>query len=53
VPVVIASMPVAANATLLADVYGGDAQSASSLVFVSTIASLATIPLIAWTLFGL
>ncbi len=53
VPVVISAMPVAANATILADAYGGDARTASSLVFISTITSMATIPLLAWTLFGL
>lgn len=53
VPVVLASMPVAANATILADAYDGDAQTASSLVFVSTLASLVSIPLMAWLLFGL
>ncbi|HSV56664.1 MAG TPA: AEC family transporter [Magnetospirillaceae bacterium] len=53
VPVLLAAMPVAANATILADAYGGDAETASSLVFVSTVASLATIPFLAWTLFGL
>ena len=52
VPVVIAAMPVAANATILADAYGGDSQTASSLVFVSTVASLVTIPALAWALFG-
>lgn len=53
VPVVLAAMPVAANASILADVYGGDAETGSSLVFVSTVVSLATIPFLAWTLFGL
>lgn len=52
VPVILAAMPVAANATILADAYGGDSQTASSLVFISTLASLVTIPLLAWTLFG-
>jgi malate permease and related proteins len=51
VPVIIAAMPVAANATILADAYEGDAQTASSLVFISTIVSMATIPLMAWVLF--
>ncbi|TFG83808.1 MAG: AEC family transporter [Spirochaetales bacterium] len=47
VPVLIAAMPVAANTTILAGVYGGDAVNASGLVFVSTVLSLATIPLLA------
>ncbi len=46
-PVVIAAMPVAANSAILAEAYGGDAETAGSLVFFSTIASLLTIPLLA------
>jgi len=46
-PVVIAGMPVAANSAILAEAYGGDAETSSSLVFVSTLASLVTIPLLA------
>jgi len=46
-PVLIAAMPVAANSAILAEAYGGDAETASALVFVSTLASLLTIPLIA------
>jgi len=46
VPVLVAAMPVAANTTILAGVYGGDDVTASGLVFVSTLLSLATIPLI-------
>ena len=50
VPVLVSAMPVAANSTILAGVYGGDSVTASALVFVSTILSLATIPLIGWLL---
>ncbi|HAP44306.1 MAG: hypothetical protein A2087_08560 [Spirochaetes bacterium GWD1_61_31] len=46
VPVLIAAMPVAANSSLLATVYGGDSRMAGGLVFVSTLGSLVTIPLI-------
>jgi len=46
VPVLIAAMPVAANTSILANVYGGDSEMAGGLVFVSTLASLLTIPLI-------
>ncbi len=46
VPVLVSAMPVAANSTILAGVYGGDSVTASGLVFVSTLLSLATIPLI-------
>ena len=53
VPVLLSAMPVAANATILADAYDGDSQTASSLVFVSTVAALVTIPFLAWTLFRL
>ena len=46
VPVLMAAMPVAANTTILAGVYGGDEVTASGLVFVSTAVSLLTIPLL-------
>lgn len=46
VPVLIAAMPVAANTTILAGVYGGDAVSSGGLVFLSTVLSLGSIPLI-------
>ena len=46
VPVLVSAMPVAANTTILAGVYGGDDVTASGLVFVSTVLSLVTIPLI-------
>ena len=46
VPVLIAAMPVAANTTILAGVYGGDEVTASGLVFFSTVVSLLTIPLL-------
>jgi len=52
VPVMIMAMPAAANTTILADCLGGDTETASSLVFVSTLGSLATIPLMARLLFG-
>lgn len=51
-PVIIAAMPVAANASILAEAYGGDAETASALVFVSTALSLLTLPLLAGGLFG-
>lgn len=46
-PVVLAAMPVAANSAILAEAYGGDAETASSLVLVSTLFSILTIPLLA------
>ncbi len=48
VPVLVSAMPVAANSTILAGVYGGDSVTASALVFTSTVLSLATIPLTGW-----
>ena len=51
-PALIAAMPVAANATLLAEAGGGDSRTASSLVFVSTLLSILSIPLVA-VAFGL
>lgn len=50
VPVLITAMPVAANTTILAGVYGGDTVSASALVFVSTVLSLASIPALGFLL---
>lgn len=50
-PVVIAAMPVAVNSAILAEAYNGDAESASSLVAISTIFSLVTIPLLSYFLF--
>ncbi|HON88176.1 MAG TPA: AEC family transporter [Spirochaetia bacterium] len=47
VPVLIAAMPVAANTSMLAEVYGGDSAVASGLVMLSTLLSTVTIPLIA------
>jgi malate permease and related proteins len=46
-PVVLAAMPVAANSAILAEAYGGDAETASSLVLVSTLLSLVTITALA------
>jgi malate permease and related proteins len=51
VPVMIVAMPAAANTTILADSLGGDTETASSLVFVSTLGSLVSIPLMARLLF--
>jgi hypothetical protein len=51
VPVLMAAMPVAANTTILAGVYGGDEVTASGLVFVSTAVSLLTIPILGGLVF--
>jgi len=49
-PTLVTAMPVAANTSILAEVYGADAESASSLVFISTLFCIITIPLVALTL---
>jgi predicted permease len=46
-PVILAAMPVAANSAILAEAYGGDSETASALVLVSTLLSLLTIPVLA------
>jgi predicted permease len=46
-PVILAAMPVAANSAILAEAYGGDAETASSLVLVSTLLSVLTITALA------
>jgi len=49
-PTIVTAMPVAANTSILAEVYGADAESASSLVFISTLFCIITIPLVALAL---
>jgi len=46
-PVLVAAMPVAANAAILSEAYGGDARTASALVLLTTLLSLLTIPVAA------
>ena len=46
VAVVIAAMPVAVNAPLIAQEYGGNSLLASRLVFLSTLLSLMTLPMV-------
>lgn len=53
VSVVIAAMPVAVNAPLIAQEYGGNSLLASRLVFLSTLLSLVTLPLVLVVLKGL
>lgn len=45
-PVLVAAMPVAVNAAILAEAYEGDARTAASLVLITTLLSLLTIPLL-------
>ena len=47
VPVLLVAMPVAANTVLLAEEYGANAELASKGVFLSTLRSVVTIPLMA------
>ena len=47
---VLASMPVAAFATMLSIEYGGNEKVASRTVFVSTVLSVLTIPFVCWLL---
>jgi predicted permease len=51
-PPLVAAMPIAANASILATVYKGDLESASLLVFLSTLLSVVTIPAAAALLAG-
>ncbi len=44
--VTLAAMPAAANTVIFAEQYGSDARLASQTVFISTLAALATIPLV-------
>ena len=48
VAVVIAAMPVATNSTMISHQYGGDAETTSAGVFLSTALSIGTIPLVVW-----
>ena len=45
VMITMAAMPAAANTVIFAEQYGADSRLASQIVFVSTIGSLVTIPL--------
>lgn len=47
---IVAGMPAASNTSLLAEVYGGDADTASSVVCMTTLLSVATIPILAMLL---
>ncbi len=47
ITVIVAGMPAASNTGIIAEIYGGDTETASSAVFVSTLLSVLTIPLLA------
>ncbi len=46
VPVLIAAMPAAANTAILANRYGADDQLASRIIFITTLLSVGTVPLV-------
>ncbi|MDN5342483.1 AEC family transporter [Oceanotoga sp. DSM 15011] len=46
IPLLITAMPVAANSAILAEEYGGNAELSSQTVFISTLLSIISIPLI-------
>lgn len=48
IPVVIAAMPAAANTAIFAGKYDGDVYTASQSIFISTLLSIITIPLIVY-----
>lgn len=50
VPIIITGMPVAANTAILANEYGGNITLASQCVFMTTLFSVITIPLISYLL---
>jgi predicted permease len=50
VPVLLSAMPVAANTVFMAQEYGGDVEEASKGVFLSTILSLITVPILGYIL---
>lgn len=47
IPVIIAAMPAAANTAILAEEYGANGELASQSVFISTLLSIISIPIIA------
>ncbi len=47
ITVIIAGMPAASNTSLIAEVYGGDTDTASSLVFMTTLGAVVSIPVLA------
>ena len=47
IPVIMLGMPVAANVTIMAAFYNSDSYLAARLVFVSTLLSVISIPIIA------
>ena len=50
ISVILSGMPGAATTSILADKYGGDRELASKIVFVSTLLSIISAPLLTWLL---
>ena len=50
--IVMLSLPSATNATIMSYQFGGDEKLASAGVFMTTLLSVATIPLVMYTLFS-
>ena len=50
VSVIMAGMPAGATTSILADKYGADKELASKIVFMSTLLSIVTAPVMAWLL---
>jgi hypothetical protein len=48
---ILVAMPAATNATMMCSQYGGDTDTASKGIFISTLLSIFSIPLIMWLLF--
>jgi predicted permease len=46
IPVIIAAMPIAANVSILSEKYGGNSMLGAQCVFLSTLLSIFTIPLV-------
>ena len=44
ITIIVAGMPAASNTGIIAEVYGGDTETASSSVFLSTLFSVVSIP---------
>lgn len=47
IPVLIAAMPAAANTAIIASKYGSDYQLAAKVIYISTLLSVVTIPIVA------
>ena len=48
ITVILSSMPAGITASIMADKFGGDRELASKIIFMSTILSMVTAPLLAW-----